>query len=75
MPKMTRKEDRRKVNRLVAVERRGTGVERRRCEQCHGKLQTRSQRVKAGSVMVAVCVDCGRTTVSRQVDAHLVGDE
>ncbi len=69
-----RGDDRRKVNRAVLVDRRGTKPERRRCPECKGTLFSKTNKVKGGTVTAVVCPDCGWKQVSEQVAAHLVKD-
>jgi RNase P subunit RPR2 len=72
--KPERKNDRRKVNRSVLVDRRGTKLERRRCPKCKGPLETRIHRMKGGSKTSTVCLNCGWLAISEQIDAHLIPD-
>jgi len=71
---LKRADDRRKVNRAVKVDRRGTKPERRKCPQCKGTLFAKINKVKGGTVTAVVCADCGWKAVSEQVAAHLVKD-
>ena len=72
--KPKRKEDRRKVNRAVKVDKRGTKVERRRCPECRGPLMTKISRAKGGTKTLTVCLKCGWSAISAQVYSHLLPD-
>ncbi len=72
--KPKRKDDRRKVNRAVKVDRRGTKPERRRCPNCRGPLTTKAHRARGGTKTVTVCLQCGWSAISDQIDSHLLPD-
>ena len=65
-----RTDDRRKINRFVGIDKRGTKVDRRKCPKCKGILDTKTHRIKLGTKITTICIDCGYMTTSEQIDSQ-----
>ena len=66
--------DRRKINLGIAVERRGSRDERRRCPQCGSELWQTIKKIPTGTRTTIACTrrGCGWSTRSNQVDSRVL---